>query len=98
LGRFKSLQLGPWLIGEEKPRCAGQILVTAVAGGEGELAGWIRELGRSFLGVMGRSLERSSRLRAILNEMGQAVAVDWMAESSAWGLAFAAAIVVLVAD
>jgi hypothetical protein len=30
--------------------------------------------------------------------MGQAVAVDWMAESSAWGLAFAAAIVVLVAD
>jgi hypothetical protein len=49
------LQLGPWLIGEEKPRCAGKIPTTAVTGGEGELAGWIRELGQSLLGVMGRS-------------------------------------------
>jgi hypothetical protein len=46
------LQLGPR---EEKSRCAGQIPVTAIAGGKGELAGWIRELGRSLLGVMCRS-------------------------------------------
>jgi hypothetical protein len=30
--------LGPWLIGEEKARCAGQISATGVAGGEGKLA------------------------------------------------------------
>jgi hypothetical protein len=30
--------LVPWLIGEEKPRCAGQILAMAVTGGEGEQA------------------------------------------------------------
>jgi hypothetical protein len=30
--------LCPWLVGEEKSRCADQILVTVVAGGEGELA------------------------------------------------------------
>jgi hypothetical protein len=30
--------LGPWLVGEEKPWCAGQISATGVAGGEGKLA------------------------------------------------------------
>jgi hypothetical protein len=32
------MQSSPWLIGEEKPRLAGQILVTVVTGGEGEPA------------------------------------------------------------
>jgi hypothetical protein len=38
LERIESKQLGPWLVGEEKPRCTGQIPVTRVAGSEGKLA------------------------------------------------------------
>jgi hypothetical protein len=32
------LQLGPWLVGTQRLRCAGQIPATTVAGGKGEPA------------------------------------------------------------
>jgi hypothetical protein len=36
--RFKSTQLGPWFIGTERLKLAGQIPATVIAGGEGEPA------------------------------------------------------------